>query len=84
MFATLSATLQSLEKKSAILMTDDGQTLRVPKDDLWQPTPGARYTIRIMLEEDARVEQNELAITILNRLLKPDDRTKDETPDLAQ
>jgi hypothetical protein len=73
MRASLTAELKSIEHGVAIFTLADGQELRVSKEDI-QPLPevGAAFNLTIVPAEEAALEQEKLAKTLLNQILGND------------
>lgn len=76
MLTRIPATLNRLEGSNAVLVLEDGQELRVPREDL-QPLPelGAGFTVQILPADEAELSADDLAKRLLNQLL---DDEKDE------
>lgn len=76
MLTRLHATFNRVESGSVVLTLEDGQELRVPKEDL-QPLPsiGSEFTLQLLPSTEAELAANDLAKCLLNQLL---DDEKDE------
>lgn len=70
MLTRLSGRLTKIEFGKAIITFEDGQELKVPKDDL-QPVPvlDTEMAIQVMTETEAALERDALAKSLLNQLL---------------
>lgn len=74
MLTRISAELQRVEAGSAILVTQDGQELRVPKADLAPiPEMGTAYVLQVLPEQEALLEQEVLAKLLLNQIMRNDE-----------
>jgi len=71
------ATLQRFEGKQAVLQLENGQEIEVLKEELGNGKEGDRFTLRILPEEEALLDQESLARTLLNQIL---DDGKKEAP----
>lgn len=70
MLTRILATFDRVERRHIILLTEDGQEIRVAKEEL-EPLPpvGRRFVLQILPEEEAAMDQRQLATTLINQLL---------------
>ncbi len=67
----LSATIQSIDRENAVLLTKDGQTIRWPVRLLKpESTPGTAVHLLVLSDTDASDERERLAKQVLNEMLK--------------
>jgi len=58
-----------------VLTLDDGQTLQIPREEL-APTaePGTAFVLQVLPADEAALEKDELARTLLNQILEHDEK----------
>jgi hypothetical protein len=70
MVLCLSTTISAITDQGISLALEDGQAVMLAKDSIVPlPKVGDRYTMTIMTEEAARLDQEDLARTMLNQLI---------------
>jgi hypothetical protein len=70
MLTRIPAELQRIESGSAIFVLDDGQEVRIPKQDIEPASAiGTRYVFQVLPEAEAHLEQEALAKTLLNQIM---------------
>ena len=73
------AVLERFEGKVAILVLENGQELRILKADLAESaTKGSPFVVQIAPEEEANLEREALARTLLNQILADDSLPAEE------
>ena len=74
MLVRLAATFDRLEYGKAVFILEDGQELRVARE-IVNPTPeaGTAFALQLLPEQEAALDREALAKTLLNQLLRPDD-----------
>lgn len=66
-------TFERWDGKQAVFQLDSGQEIALPKDDFSKDLPvGAVFMLKLLPEHEARLEQQELARTLLNQILADD------------
>lgn len=74
MLTRLPAELLRIESGSAVFVLEDGQEVRVLKQDVEPISPlGTRYVFQLLPEAEAEMEKTELAKTILNQIMREDE-----------
>lgn len=70
MLTRLSGTFSGFEAGKVVLTLEDGQKLKIPKEDL-QPLPevGAEFTLQVLPASEAALSQAELSRVLLNQIL---------------
>lgn len=66
------ATLERIEGKTAVLVLDNGQEMRIAREELRANEVGGRYVVQIMTESESSQTQEVLAHHLLNQLLASD------------
>ncbi|MCC2631333.1 MAG: hypothetical protein K0S20_32 [Patescibacteria group bacterium] len=70
MIVRKQATLDHFDGKQAVLLLENGQELCILKEELGAAlSEGDIFTVQILPEQEAALEKNELARTLLNQLL---------------
>jgi len=70
MLVQKQATLERLEGKQAVLQLENGQELTIAKEELGSVQLGDRFSVRILPEQEALLDQEALARTLLNQILE--------------
>lgn len=83
MLVQKTAVLEKLEGKQAVLRLENGQVLLVLKDELLGGAKagpegsslieGEVYVVQVLTKEEAELSQSQLAESLLNQILKPND-----------
>lgn len=74
------ATLDRFEGKQAVLLLDTGDEVHILKDELRNPKEGQVYVFQILPDDEATLEKEALARTLLNQILA-DDKSKPQKID---
>ncbi|MEI6477470.1 MAG: hypothetical protein WCO52_00575 [bacterium] len=70
------ATLDRTEGKLAVLSLENGQELRLLRSELGDAEVGGGFTVQILPEEEAGLERESLARTILNQIINDDSQAE--------
>lgn len=64
------------EGKLAVLSLENGQELRLLRSELGDAEVGGGFTVQILPEEEAGLERESLARTILNQIINDDSQAE--------
>ena len=67
------ASIERVEGKIAVLVLENGQELRLAREELGAFELGSSYVIQVMSEEESTLEQEKLAQNLLNQLLRDEE-----------
>ncbi len=70
----LQATLETFEDNEALLIFEDKQKLRIPKDMLPGFVAGDIINLSLMVNEDAKEQHNKMLKGILNEIIDEEDQ----------
>ncbi len=76
MLTRIPAELKRIESGNAVFAFEDGQEVKIPKQDVEPISPlGTRYVFQLLPEREAEMEKTELAKTILNQIMREDEES---------
>lgn len=75
------ATLDHYEGKQAILRLENGQDLRLLREEVEPAAIGTTFRIQVLPEVEAQLTQEELARVLLNQILRDASPSEENQPD---